>query len=158
MERSKLEQLQDKAIFLLIKKISEGHGFDLGDNSFTNDCDTYAKLFGLGRLDYIDYNYIVATYNLNVPSTWEQSRLVGELNRPVAKNYEYRYYETRNETVTTTYELEQSSYDKNLVRETIRMAEDDGNLEWWNGREIDRDYGDGDTVDSGFVRGSIEEA
>jgi hypothetical protein len=53
--------------------------------------------------------------------------------------------------------LEQSSYDKDLVRKTIRMAEDDGNLEWWNGREIDRDYGDGETVDSGFVRGSIEE-
>ena len=158
MERSRFEKLSGRMLFNFIKKINEDADIDLGLDSFTKACDHLAKIMGIGTLDYIDYNYIVATYNLNVPSTWEQSKLVGELNRPVVKNYEYQYYETRNETVTTTYQLEQSSYDKDLVRETIRMIENDGNLDWWEGREIDRDYGDGDTVDSGFVKDSIEEA
>ena len=157
-EKSKLENLQDKAIFLLIKKISEEVRIDLTeDYKFTHACDRYAKLFGVGDLDYIDYNYIAATYNLNVASKWEENRLSGELLRPEVKNYKYEYYETRIETVTTTYELEQSSYSKDLVRGTIRLIDNDGNLQWWDGMEVNKDYGDGDTTDSGFVKGSIEE-
>ena len=79
------------------------------------------------------------------------------MNRPEVKLFKYEYFEKRIETVETTYLLKQSSYDRNLVYDTIRMIESDGNLDWWEGREINRDYSDGDTVDSGFVDGSIKQ-
>ena len=157
MERSKLEELPDKALFLFIKKIENEIEIDLEENLFTKTCISVGKLFNIKNLDYIDFNYIVATYNLNVPSVWDNERLTGELNRPQVKLYSFQFYETRIETVNTTYKLYQESYSANLVEETIKIREYDGNLEYWDGKEIDRDYLDGDTTDTGFVEGSVRE-
>ena len=157
MEHSQLEKLSDRMLFNFIKKINEDADIDLEDRSFTNACDHLAKIMGIGRLYYIDYNFIVATFNLNVPSFWEKSKFEGIMNRPEVKLFKYEYFEKRVETVETTYLLKQSSYDRNLVYDTIRMIESDGNLDWWDGREINRDYGDGDTIDYGFIDGSIKQ-
>ena len=127
------------------------------ENLFPQTCTSVGKLFGIKGFEYIDFNYIVATYNLNVPSVWDSERLTGELNRPQVKLYSFQFYERRIETVETTYKLYQESYSSNLVEETIKIREYDGNLEWWEGKEIDRDYLDGETTDTGFVNGSIRE-
>jgi hypothetical protein len=129
----------------------------LEENLFPQTCTSVGKLFGIKGFEYIDFNYIVATYNLNVPSVWDSERLTGELNRPQVKLYSFQFYERRIETVETTYKLYQESYSSNLVEETIKIREYDGNLEWWEGKEIDRDYLDGETTDTGFVNGSIRE-
>ena len=118
---------------------------------------TWPLSFNLKNLDYIDFNYIVATYNLNVPSVWESERLTGELNRPQVKLYSFQFYERRTELVETTYKLYQESYSEKLVEDIIRIRENDGNLEYWDGKEVDRDYLDGETTDAGFVDDSIEE-
>ena len=157
MERSQLEELPDKALFLFIKKIENEVEIDLEESLFVKTCKSVGRLFNLKNLDYIDFNYIVATYNLNVPSVWESERLTGELNRPQVKLYAFQFYERRIETVETTYELYQESYSEKLVEETIKIREYDGNLEWWDGKEVDRDYLDGETTDSGFVDDSIRE-
>jgi hypothetical protein len=157
MERSQLEELPDKALFLFIKKIENEVEIDLEESLFVKTCKSVGRLFNLKNLDYIDFNYIVATYNLNVPSVWDGERLTGELNRPQVKLYAFQFYERRIETVETTYELYQESYSEKLVEETIKVLEYDGNLEYWNGKEIDRDYLDGETSDTGFVDGSIRE-
>ena len=157
MERSQLEELPDKALFLFIKKIENETEIDLEESLFAQTCKSVGKLFNLKNLDYIDFNYIVATYNLNVPSVWDSERLTGELNRPQVKLYSFQFYERRIETVETTYELYQESYSEKLVEETIKIREYDGNLEWWDGKEVDRDYLDGETTDTGFVDGSIKE-
>jgi hypothetical protein len=157
MERSQLEELPDKALFLFIKKIENEVEIDLEESLFVKTCKSVGRLFNLKNLDYIDFNYIVATYNLNVPSVWDSERLTGELNRPQVKLYSFQFYERRIETVETTYELYQESYSEKLVEETIKALEYDGNLEYWNGKEIDRDYLDGETSDTGFVDGSIRE-
>lgn len=157
MERSQLEELPDKALFLFIKKIENEVEIDLEESLFVKTCKSVGRLFNLKNLDYIDFNYIVATYNLNVPSVWDSERLTGELNRPQVKLYSFQFYERRIETVETTYELYQESYSEKLVEETIKALDYDGNLEYWNGKEIDRDYLDGETSDTGFVDGSIRE-
>ena len=157
MERSQLEELPDKALFLFIKKIENEVEIDLEESLFVKTCKSVGRLFNLKNLDYIDFNYIVATYNLNVPSVWDSERLTGELNRPQVKLYSFQFYERRIETVETTYELYQESYSEKLVEETIKALEYDGNLEYWNGKEVDRDYLDGETSDTGFVDGSIRE-
>ncbi len=157
MERSQLEELPDKALFLFIKKIENEVEIDLEESLFVKTCKSVGRLFNLKNLDYIDFNYIVATYNLNVPSVWDSERLTGELNRPQVKLYSFQFYERRIETVETTYELYQESYSEKLVEETIKALEYDGNLEYWDGKEIDRDYLDGETSDTGFVDGSIRE-
>ena len=157
MERSQLEELPDKALFLFIKKIENEVEIDLEESLFVKTCKSVGRLFNLKNLDYIDFNYIVATYNLNVPSVWDSERLTGELNRPQVKLYSFQFYERRIETVETTYELYQESYSEKLVEETIKIREYDGNLEYWDGKEVDRDYLDGETADTGFVDGSIEE-
>ena len=157
MERSQLEELPDKALFLFIKKIESEIEIDLEESLFTKTCKSVGKLFNLKNLDYIDFNYIAATYNLNVPSVWNSERLTVELNRPQVKLYAFQFYERRIETVETTYELYQESYSEKLVEETIKIREYDGNLEYWDGKEVDRDYLDGETTDSGFVDGSIKQ-
>ncbi len=157
MERSQLEELPDKALFLFIKKIENEVEIDLEESLFVKTCKSVGRLFNLKNLDYIDFNYIVATYNLNVPSVWDSERLTRELNRPQVKLYAFQFYERRIETVETTYELYQESYSEKLVEETIKIREYDGNLEYWDGKEVDRDYLDGETADTGFVDGSIEE-
>jgi hypothetical protein len=157
MERSQLEELPDKALFIFIKKIENETEIDLEENLFAKTCKSVGKLFNLKNLDYIDFNYIVATYNLNVPSVWDSERLTKELNRPQVKLYAFQFYERRIETVETTYELYQESYSEKLVEETIKIREYDGNLEYWDGKEIDRDYLDGETTDTGFVDGSIKQ-
>jgi hypothetical protein len=157
MERSQLEELPDKALFLFIKKIENETEIDLEENLFAKTCKSVGKLFNLKNLDYIDFNYIASVYNLNVPSVWASERLTGELNRPQVKLYSFQFYERRIETVETTYELYQESYSEKLVEETIKIREYDGNLEYWDGKEIDRDYLDGETTDTGFVDGSIRE-
>jgi len=157
MERSQLEGLPDKALFLFIKKIEGEVEIDLNENFFVKTCKSVGKLFNLKNLDYIDFNYIVATYNLNVPSVWESERLTGELNRPQVKLYSFQFYERRTELVETTYKLYQESYSEKLVEDIIRIRENDGNLEYWDGKEVDRDYLDGETTDTGFVDDSIEE-
>ena len=157
MERSQLEELPDKALFLFIKKIENEVEIDLEESLFVKTCKSVGRLFNLKNLDYIDFNYIVATYNLNVPSVWDSERLTGELNRPQVKLYSFQFYERRIETVETTYELYQESYSEKLVEETIKIREYDGNLDWWDGKEVDRDYFDAETTDSGFVNNSIRE-
>jgi hypothetical protein len=157
MERSQLEELSDKALFIFIKKIENETEIDLEESLFAQTCKSVGKLFNLKNLDYIDFNYIASVYNLNVPSVWEGERLTGELNRPQVKLYSFQFYERRIETVETTYELHQESYSEKLVEETIKIRDYDGNLEWWDGREVDRDYLDGESTDSGFVNNSIRE-
>ena len=156
MERSQLEELTDKALFLFIKKIEGEVDIDLSETLFVT-CESVGKLFNLKNLNYIDFNYVVATYNLNVPSVWERERLTGELNRPQVKLYSYQFYERKTELVQTTYKLYQESYSEKLVEDIIRIQESDGNLEYWDGREVDRDYIDAETIDTGFVDNSIEE-
>ena len=156
MEKSKLENLSDRILFLLIKMIGENTSIDLDSYSLGSTCDEKSKLMGLGDLDYIDYNYIVSVYNLN-EKLFEEDKLTSSLNRPAPKLYSYEYAETRVETVITTYRLTQTSYSEKLVRETIDLIERDGNLEWFDGREIDRDYIDGETTDVEFVKNSIRE-
>jgi hypothetical protein len=157
MERSQLEELPDKALFIFIKKIENETEIDLEENLFAKTCNSIGKLFNIRNLEYIDFNYIVATYNLNVPSFWASERLTGELNRPQVKLYAFQFYERRIETVETTYELYQESYSDKLVEDTIKIREYDGNLDWWEGKEVDRDYFDAETTDSGFVNNSIRE-
>jgi hypothetical protein len=157
MERSQLEELPDKALFLFIKKIENEVEIDLEESLFAKTCKSVGKLFNLKNLDYIDFNYIASVYNLNVPSVWESERLTVELNRPQVKLYAFQFYERRIETVETTYELYQESYSDKLVEDTIKIREYDGNLDWWDGKEVDRDYLDGETTDTGFVDGSIRE-
>jgi hypothetical protein len=157
MERSQLEELPDKALFIFIKKIENETEIDLEENIFAKTCNSIGKLFNIRNLEYIDFNYIVATYNLNVPSFWASERLTGELNRPQVKLYAFQFYERRIETVETTYELYQESYSDKLVEDTIKIREYDGNLDWWDGKEVDRDYFDSETTDSGFVNNSIRE-
>jgi hypothetical protein len=157
MERSQLEELSDKALFIFIKKIENETEIDLEESLFAQTCKSVGKLFNLKNLDYIDFNYIASTYNLNVLSVWASERLTGELNRPQVKLYAFQFYERRIETVETTYELYQESYSEKLVEETIKIREYDGNLDWWDGKEVDRDYFDAETTDSGFVNNSIRE-
>jgi hypothetical protein len=157
MERSQLEELPDKALFIFIKKIENETEIDLEENIFAKTCNSIGKLFNIRNLEYIDFNYIASTYNLNVPSVWESERLTVELNRPQVKLYAFQFYERRIETVETTYELYQESYSEKLVEESIKIREYDGSLEWWDGKEIDRDYLDGETTDTGFVDGSIKQ-
>ena len=155
MEKSTLENLNDKIIFFFIKKIEEESEIDLDGNSLlsaTEDVNNKMRL--LKSVDYIDIDFIVAIYNLN-KEKFSEKNLTQSLDRPVCGNYKYDMYETRIETVNYEYTVTQSSYSEKNLKDIIDLTLSNGELEYWDYPEVARDYVDSETTDNGFVAKSI---
>ncbi len=155
MEKSTLENLNDKIIFFFIKKIEEESEIDLDGNSLlsaTEDVNNKMRL--LKSVDYIDIDFIVAIYNLN-KEKFSEKNLTQSLDRPVCGKYKYDMYETRIETVNYEYTVTQSSYSEKNLKDIIDLTLSNGELEYWDYPEVARDYVDSETTDNGFVAKSI---
>ena len=155
MEKSILENLNDKIIFFFIKKIEEESEIDLDGNSLlsaTEDVNNKMRL--LKSVDYIDIDFIVAIYNLN-KEKFSEKNLTQSLDRPVCENYKYDMYETRIETVNYEYTVTQSSYSEKNLKDIIDLTLSNGDMEYWEYPEVARDYVDSETTDNGFVAKSI---
>ena len=155
MEKSTLENLNDKIIFFFIKKIEEESEIDLDGNSLlsaTEDVNNKMRL--LKSVDYIDIDFIVAIYNLN-KEKFSEKNLTQSLDRPVCGKYKYDMYETRIETVNYEYTITQSSYSEKNLKDIIDLTLSNGELEYWDYPEVARDYVDSETTDNGFVAKSI---
>ena len=155
MEKSKLEDLNDKIIFFFIKKIQEESEIDLDGNSLliaTQDVNNKMRL--LKNVDYIDIDFITAIYNLN-EEKFSEKTLTQSLDRPVCGEYKYGMYETRIETVHYEYTVTQSSYSEKNLKDIIDLSLNNGELEYWDYPETYKDYVDSETTDNGFIKNSI---
>lgn len=160
MDKSQFEKVPDGEMFYIIKimlKEYNDEDFDLDNSDFIDACDNAAKLTGTKNLEFpIDYNYIISFYLLNSGFNWDSKRPEEKLKRPVGVEYSFDYDEHRTEFVRRTYRHYVTTYDENLIMETVNAIDNspDG-FEYYNGNEIDADYYDGETTDSSLDRSSI---
>jgi hypothetical protein len=162
MERSKLENVGNTQLYFVLKRVIEEYDEPIGDDSieessFLDVCETSCKIVGLGNPDYIDYNYILATLLLNKGFDYSENKVSGILKRPEVGLFSFDIDEVRVETVRMSYTHEISSYGKSLVFPTVQAMTNDGNFEYYDGTEGDKDYLDGETTDINYDHRSLRQ-
>ena len=164
MERSKLENVNDTLLFYLLKYILKDISIEdiinyssiLEDYGFEKVVYAASRKFGLD-LYIIDYNYIVATFRLNPDLDFDAQFPNKKIQRPIAKKYGFDIDEFRTEYVRRTYYNTITSYSDELVISTVQAEIAEGDLLYFDGKEVDTDYFDGETTDVKIDRSSIEE-
>jgi hypothetical protein len=161
MENSVLEKIGNSQLFFILKYIVDNHPYnkfsfdDIQDDEFKENCDLSCKLVGIGKIYYIDYNFILATLIINKNYDFTTSRPIGVIEKPKPKLYSFEIDEFRVEYVKRTYENEMTSYLGELIEPTYNSMINDGTFDYYDGREINTDYYNGETTDVNFDKKSI---
>ena len=159
MEKSRLENIGNVQLYFLLKSVIDLYsgkiGNEIGDEEFRDACDNAGKIIGLTNLDYLDYNYINACIIINNNFDFTTPKPLGVLKRPEAGLYSFDIDEHRIENVRRTYTHEMTSYLEQLLNPMVTGMEQDGNFDYYEGRESDVDYYDGETTDIIFDKKSI---
>jgi hypothetical protein len=158
MEKSTYENLNNAQLFFLIKlfiKNLDGDSPDITEEHTFDVLESAASSVGLRCKYIIDLNYVMSVLEINPNYDFESKSPSGILNRPKAGLYDFDYDEDRREYYTTTYENSIISYDEDLVIDTIMLSVSSGELDIYNGMELDREYYDGETYDVSLDSRSI---
>ena len=162
MEISKLENIGNTQLFFILKFVNENHSYneysfdDIENSDFKENCDSACKIAGIGDIDFIDYNFILASLIINKNYDFTSSKPTGVIEKPIPHLYSFDFDEHRTEYVRRTYQHEMTSYLVGLIRPTIHSMENEGVFEYYDGKETDVDYYDGETTDIIFDRDSIK--
>jgi len=154
-----LEQESDTLLKIFCTEIKKklekkGEKLSLDPNSnFFKICDELSPSFIDERLDVNDYEYLyyLLKHNDVNPSNRES------LNRPSLKKYSIQTDEDRTEYVTYTYKSDFNSYldDKNDILNYLRTMELDGNFFYMDGDVVNKEYGEGETIDVNIDKSSL---
>jgi|694.fasta_scaffold16165_18 hypothetical protein len=157
MEKSKLENLSNntlyKLCYMVMSELDDYRSLSFDDSDFIDTCDGVLKLFSI-QPEYIDYDFI-----LNILKTNDfKDSTPQPLKKPKVSHYKFDYDEHRKEYVRRTYEHKIYSYSngKNDFIELLNLMDNNGDLDYYNGREVDVDYYDGETTDIKLDKNSIE--
>ena len=146
---SSLESVPDRILFQIIKQLKKNcESEDFSLNSEFNDeivgiIDQTIKIFGVvDNPQYIDDEFLWTVLKMNI-NKLSEDKLVGSLERPKIKEYEFDIYvsETVYQSTTWTHQIESYGNPYSLVK----TMEYNGDLEYWEGREGNRDVHDSDT-------------
>ena len=161
-EKSQLEDTGDGILFYLIQFIIKEckplslKEASIYDNIFVSACDNAANSMGI-TLEYpIDHNYINALKDLNLNIDFSSKRPNESLKRPERGVYSFDYDEYRTEFVRRTYRNEIVSYSPKLVISTVESMENEGTFSYYDGREVDADYYDGETTETKLDTSSLK--
>jgi hypothetical protein len=161
MEISKLENIGNVQLFFILKFVNENHSYnkysfdDIEDDDFKGNCDSACKVAGIGDIDFVDYNFILATLIINKNYDFTSSKPTGIIEKPTAHLYSFDIDEHRVEYVRRSYKHEITSYLVELIRPTVDSMENEGAFDYYDGQETDTDYYDGETTDIKFDKSSI---
>lgn len=146
---SSLESVPDRILFQIIKQLKKNcESEDFSLNSEFNDeivgiIDQTIKIFGVvDNPQYIDDEFLWTVFKMNI-NKLSDDKLEGNLERPKIKEYEFDIYvsETVYQSTTWTHQIESYGNPYSLVK----TMEYNGDLEYWEGREGNRDVHDSDT-------------
>lgn len=159
MEKSELENLSDRVIYRMCHMIVNELGDDyhrflsFDDGDLIDSCDSVGKLFG-HTMDIIDYDFIL---NLIKNNDFTDST-PKPLKKPKIQKYSFDFDEHRTEYVRRTYQHELDSYSniKSDFIDLINLMQNEGGLEYYDGREVDVDYYDSETSSVNLDKNSIE--
>jgi hypothetical protein len=146
---SELERFPDKILFQIIKQIAENcesDGVPLEseiNGEIITLIDRTLKIFGVvDDPEYIDDEYLWVILKMNM-NKLSDDRLVGNLERPEIKEYEFDIdvSETFYQLTTWTHQIESYGSPYSLAK----AMEYNGDLDYWEGREGHRDIHDSET-------------
>lgn len=165
METSFLESTSQKILYTILylcKQSLDGEKVShnsLEDDDITKSFEDAIKLVihtQRGGLNYIDIDFILNLYILNFDKINGPKDFV-ELTIPQSNDYSFEVEVDEMERVVTTYKHSISSYSKYTVSPMIELQQKDGNLEYYDGRVINREVVDSDFNDYNINYKSIKE-
>jgi hypothetical protein len=158
---SELERLSDKVLFQIIKQIDENCESnsislesEFGDEIITV-IDQTLKIFGIiDNPKYIDDEFLWTVLKMNM-NKLSDDRLVGNLERPEIKEYEFDIdvSETVYQTSSWTHRIESYGNPYRIAR----AMEYNGDLDYWEGRQGYTDINDSETNEIRIDKRSFKE-
>ena len=159
-EQSQFSKLPKKQLFLIAEKlIDEDFPTDNPYNDYQesyNILENIAKYFNMVVNDedvqffskFLSINDDILTKLLDNP---KDKSLIERLEIPVAETYELHYTTWGSCTYTQYLAQKFDSYDKNWVRDSAEQQRQDGNWDYYNGRNVrDTEYENFEESDSSY--------
>lgn len=165
METSSFESIGQKKLYTILYFIKQQLGGEkISHNSIDEPevidaFDNAAKLVTQtrrGQVEYIDIDFLSNLYILNFDKINGPKDFV-ELTIPQVKEYTFDVEVDESERVLTTYRHSISSYSKHSISPMIDRYQQDGNFDYWDGKEIDREVVDSDINDTSILYKTIQE-
>jgi len=152
MKRSTLEELSNKSLVHICTKIEEKINVHEFDEEFDDVCTEILKFYGI-KSDYIDLDYIFNIIKINSG----KSLNVNDLIKPILYNYTFDYDVSETQHVSKTYRHQRHSYMISTTdfQDSIRLRENNGDIDYYDGREVNYDVYDSEITDLGIDRRSI---
>jgi hypothetical protein len=160
-EQSQFSKLPKKQLFIIAEKLIDDDFTT--DNPYNNGYeDTYEILNNIGKYFNITVNYEDVEFfskflsiNDNIPAepldNPKDKSLIERLEIPVAETYELHYTTWGSCTYTQYLAQKFDSYDKNWVRDSAKQQRQDGNWDYYNGRNVrDTEYENFEESDSSY--------
>jgi hypothetical protein len=151
--KSPYENLSDKVLFRFIKMLMDEVDFselETSQDSELNDAiDTIKSYFPVQSDDYtIDADFIYNLWKLNFES-FDEETLTSPLYRPKFKQvtFDWHVWETQWVKTINQHEIETYGSDRDDIMNYIYGMRNDGNLNWYDGKEIDSQVTESETTD-----------
>ena len=160
-EQSQFSKLPKKQLFIIAEKLIDDDFTT--DNPYNNGYeDTYEILNNIGKYFNITVNYEDVEFfskflsiNDNILAELldnpKDKSLIERLEIPVAETYELHYTTWGSCTYTQYLAQKFDSYDKNWVSDSAEQQRQDGNWDYYNGRNVrDTEYENFEESDSSY--------
>ena len=151
--KSVFENIPDKIIFRLVKMIMEEVDFSeletSQDSELTDAISSVESYFEIRGEDYtIDAEYIYNLWKLNIES-FEEEKLTTPLYRPKFKqvSFDWHVWETQWVKTINQHKIETYGSDKDDIINYVYGLRNEGNLNWYDGKEINSEVTDSETID-----------
>lgn len=109
MSKSLLEQVPDRMLFALVKKVYDSVSNHDSMEEIDEACQNYLKVMGISVIEYVDDTYVMELIKLN-RGDFESGEMTQPLQRPTLNKYRFPYSIYEEQTTRTDYELELDSY------------------------------------------------
>ena len=151
--KSPYENLSDKVLFRFIKMLMEEVDFSeletSQDSELSDAIDTIKSYFPVQSDDYtIDADFIYNLWKLNFES-FDEETLTSPLYRPKFKQvtFDWHVWETQWVKTINQHEIETYGSDRDDIMNYIYGMRNDGNLNWYDGKEINSEVTESETTD-----------
>ena len=153
MSASIFETIPEKTLFKFIKMVMKEVDFETLESSqnyeLREGIETVESTLGIrGNDSSLDCDYIYNVWQMN-ENLFEEDKLTQPLNKPELKNVEFDWYGWETQWVKTInqHKIETYGSDRDDMMNYVYGLRNDGNLNWYDGKEIDSQVTESETTD-----------